>query len=52
MPDGALINAAMPTISSVPRMALPKPPPSSNAAGGSEVNSDRLIEWQPFTTSM
>ena len=39
MPNGTLISAAMPTMISVPRMALPKPPPSSKAAGGSDVKS-------------
>ncbi len=47
-----LISAAIPTISSVPTMALPKPPPISNPAGGSSVNSSVLSRAPPLTISM
>ena len=36
----------------VPTIALPKPPPRSNAAGGSSVNTSRLSLDPPLTTSM
>ncbi len=36
-----------PTITTVPTMALPKPPPISKPAGGSAVNSDSQVEPGP-----
>ena len=36
-----LTSAAMPTITNVPTMALPKPPPISKPAGGSSVNDSQ-----------
>ena len=52
IPNGTLISAAIPTMISVPRMALPKPPPCSMAAGGSDVKTERLSLWIPRTRSM
>ena len=49
---GMLISAAMPTITRVPMMALPNPPPSSNPAGGSSVNNSLLSLAPPSTISM
>ena len=52
IPKGTLITAAIPTMISVPSRALPKPPPSSKAAGGSDVKTARLSLWMPRTSSM
>ena len=43
-----LINAASPTMINVPTMALPKPPPSAFAVGGSEVNVSQLSLCKPL----
>ena len=42
----------MPTITTVPTMALPKPPPISKPAGGSVLNSSQLSRAPPRTISM
>ena len=52
MPNGTLIRAAMPTITRVPTMALPKPPPSSKAVGGSSVNNCQLSFAPPRHSNM
>jgi hypothetical protein len=52
MPTGTAIAAAMPTITKVPAMALPKPPPVSKPVGGSSVNTSRLRRAPPRVISM
>ena len=52
MPIGTLIAAAMPTMSIVPTMALPKPPPGVIAAGGSSRRTAKLKFRPPRTASM
>ncbi len=42
----------MPTMITVPKRALPKPPPSSIAAGGSDVNTAQCMLLAPLTTSI
>ena len=42
----------MPTITSVPTMALPNPPPSSKAVGGSSVNNCQLSFAPPRQNNM
>ena len=44
--------AAMPTITTVPTMALPNPPPISKPAGGSSVKRLRLSREPPRTMSI
>ena len=52
MPNGTAISEAIATITSVPTIALPKPPPGSKPAGGSSVNSVELEPRPPRTISM
>ena len=47
-PTGRPINAAMPTISRLPTMALANPPPSSPAGSGSLVKKLQLSEEAPL----
>ena len=49
---GMLMTEAMPTITKVPTMALPKPPPISKPAGGSSVKRLRLSREPPRTRSI
>ena len=49
---GMLSNPASPTMIKVPTIALPKPPPSALAVGGSEVRASQLSRCSPFSSSM
>ncbi len=47
-----LIAEAIATVTSVPWMALPMPPPISKPAGGNSVNRSVLSRAPPFTISI
>ena len=49
-PMGTLINAPIPTIITVPKMALPKPPPSTIGGGGNSVNTESDRELIPLVS--
>lgn len=52
MPIGTEMIEAIATITSVPRMALPKPPPGSMPAGGSSVKSSSPRRCPPWPISI
>jgi hypothetical protein len=52
MPMGTLISAAIPTITRVPTMAFPNPPPISKPAGGRAVRVSRLSRVPPRVMSI
>ncbi|MNN85767.1 hypothetical protein D3C81_2030970 [compost metagenome] len=52
MPTGTAMAAAIPTITKVPAIALPKPPPVSKPVGGSSVNTSTLRRAPPRVISM
>ncbi len=52
MPKGTLMRAAIATMTRVPRMALPNPPPSSSGAGGNWVKTARLSFCPPCQASI
>ncbi len=52
MPNGTLMRVAISTTNTDPMMALPMPPPTMPAAGGSSVNSARLSRSPPRHASM
>ncbi len=49
---GMLITAAIATMTKVPTIAFPKPPPISKPAGGSSVKRSRLSREPPCTISI
>jgi len=51
-PIGMLIRPPMPTITNVPTIALPKPPPISKPAGGRLLTASQPSRAPPRTTSM
>src|SRR6202035_5255728 len=51
MPSGVETSRAIPTITAVPWIALPKPPPVSPGAGGNCVKTDGLNSGMAFCKS-
>jgi hypothetical protein len=51
MPSGTENSSAIPTITAVPWIALPKPPPVKPGAGGSCVKTDGFNSGMPFCKS-
>ncbi len=51
-PIGTLIKVAMPTMTKVPIIALPKPPPISKAEGGNAVIASQSSREPPSTNNM
>jgi hypothetical protein len=51
MPSGVENSSAIPTITAVPWIALPKPPPVKPGAGGNCVNTDGFNSGMPFSKS-
>ena len=51
MPSGVENSNAMPTLTAVPWIALPKPPPVKPGAGGSSVKTDGFNSGMPFSNN-
>src|SRR5260370_33010136 len=51
MPSGVENSSAIPTITAVPWIALPKPPPAKPGAGGNCVKTDGFNSGMPFSKS-
>ena len=52
MPTGTLMSVASPTITMVPTIAFPKPPPISKPAGGSSNSTSQCRRAPPRMMSM